>query len=564
MLPPENESSLLAQALALHQQGKLAAAEQCYRQIISDHPNEPRAHFGLAKVLNQLGQSAVAEGEYQRAIALDPNYFEALANLGSLHLFTGRHSEAMALYTRAEKLRPENPEILSNLCYLQKEMGNLTAAQDYGLRALQINPDHVGALLNTGMIFNEAKRYAEALQYLQRANALSPAHPLVLHNLGASYAALQDHEAARTCYLVALEKNPHSVATLYGLGVVNKYLGNFDEAEANFKMALTLVPEDLAAREALATLQLRLGNFREGWANYVSRAVSTQDRTVPPKLPQSPKASRVLLLGEQGLGDELLFLRFAQGLKDRDMRLSYRGSLRLKPLLVDEDLFTEWLDPDVAVDREAFDAVVSIGNVPFVLGMASVAEIPPPLKLRTESVMVKRVGERLSKCAANNFIGVTWRAGTEQSERLLFKEAPLQSLGEILKGLPGSIIVLQRHPKPGEIEQLAQYAGREVYDFSDANENLEEMLALLSLLHEYIGVSNTNMHLMAGLGRMARVLIPYPAEWRWMENEDQSPWLPGFQVYRQDRVGGWDEVLAKLSMDLRPQSDAPSNGRNGG
>lgn len=549
-MPPENESSFLTQALSLHHQGNLAAAEQAYRQIISAHPGASRAHFGLAKVLSQLKQTVAAENAYLQAISFDPSYFEALANLGSLYVFSGRLAEASALYARAEKLKPENPEVLSNLCYLNKELGDLDSAQAYGLRALKINPNHVGALLNLGMVLNEKKRYEEALPYLQRANALSPGHPLVLHNMGVSYAALEDCEQARTCYLAALEKNPQSVPTLYGLGVADKYLGNFDEAESSLKMALALAPDDLAAQEALAYLQLRLGNFREGWANHVCRTLSTQDRTMPPRLPENLHGARVLLLGEQGLGDELLFLRFAHGLKTRGMRLSYRGSLRLKPLEEDQDLMVEWLDPQLAVDTTAFDAVLSIGNVPYVLGMASASEIPPPLKLKVAPEMLKRVSERLSKCAANHFIGVTWRAGTEQSDRLLYKEAPIQSLGELLMELPGSIIVLQRHPKPGEIERLAHYAGREVYDFSEANKNLEEMLALLSLIHEYIGVSNTNMHLMAGLGRTARVMIPYPADWRWMEEEDQSPWFPGFRLYRQDRVGGWDEAFASLSRDL--------------
>lgn len=549
-MQPENESNLLAQAQTLHQQGNLTAAEQAYRKIISDNPSESRAHFGLAKVLSQQNQKEASEREYLQAIALDPNYFEALANLGSLYLFSERLSEAMAYYAKAEKLKPENPEILSNLCYLYKEMGDLDRAQAYGLRALQINPDHVGALLNLGMVFNEIKRYEVALSYLQRANALSPSHPLVMHNMGVSYAALKEYEKAKALYLSALKLDPHSTATLYGLGVTNRLLRHFDEADANFKKALALDPNDLVTRETLAYLQLRLGNFREGWANHVCRALSTQDRLAPPQLPQHPQGAHVLLLGEQGLGDELLFLRFAYGLKALGMRLSYRGSLRLKPLLADQDLFVEWLDPQAEVDISSFDSVVSIGNLPYVLGMASASEIPPPLKLKVVPEMLKRMSERLSKCAANHFIGVTWRAGTEQSDRLLFKEAPMQSLGELLKNLSGSIIVLQRHPKPGEIEQLAHYAGREVYDFSEANENLEEMLALLSLVHEYIGVSNTNMHLMAGLGRTARALIPYPADWRWMEDVAQSPWFPGFRVYRQDRAGGWGAALARLSRGL--------------
>jgi hypothetical protein len=83
------------------------------------------------------------------------------------------------------------------------------------------------------------------------------------------------------------------------------------------------------------------------------------------------------------------------------------------------------------------------------------------------------------------------------------------------------------------------------------NEDLEGMLALLALADEYIGVSNTNMHLRAGTGRTARVMAPRPAEWRWLPGGSESPWFPGFQVYRQGTDGKWDAAFDRLERDLR-------------
>jgi len=83
------------------------------------------------------------------------------------------------------------------------------------------------------------------------------------------------------------------------------------------------------------------------------------------------------------------------------------------------------------------------------------------------------------------------------------------------------------------------------------NEDLEGMLALMSLLDEYIGVSNTNTHLRAATGKTARVLVPNPPDWRWMMNHGRtSPWFPGFAVYRQSLQGDWDAALAELKKDL--------------
>jgi hypothetical protein len=61
------------------------------------------------------------------------------------------------------------------------------------------------------------------------------------------------------------------------------------------------------------------------------------------------------------------------------------------------------------------------------------------------------------------------------------------------------------------------------------------------------------MHLRAGTGRPARVLVPRPAEWRWMISGSESPWFPGFRVYRQRPDGDWRPALERLAQHLRAQ-----------
>jgi hypothetical protein len=63
-------------------------------------------------------------------------------------------------------------------------------------------------------------------------------------------------------------------------------------------------------------------------------------------------------------------------------------------------------------------------------------------------------------------------------------------------------------------------------------------------------VINTNMHLLAGLGRTAHVLVPRPVDWRWMREREQSVWFPGFGVYRQPATLDWSEPLARLRQVL--------------
>jgi hypothetical protein len=164
--------------------------------------------------------------------------------------------------------------------------------------------------------------------------------------------------------------------------------------------------------------------------------------------------------------------------------------------------------------------------------------------------------ERLASAGDPPYVGLTWKGGTPPLEQrsgggwLLFKEIGISALADTLKDSPATLIAIQRNPQPGEIESFSRAVGRRVHDFSALNEDLEGMLALLALLDEYVGVSNTNMHLRAGAGRTARVLVPLPAEWRWMASGSDSPWFPGFSVYRQSPDGQWTNALAKLKADL--------------
>ena len=206
----------------------------------------------------------------------------------------------------------------------------------------------------------------------------------------------------------------------------------------------------------------------------------------------------------------------------------------------------------------AGDTVFSVGDLPRLLRMAHVEEIPPSLTLTPLPAHVESLRQRLADCGPPPYLGATWRAGTPDKEDLLSKETPLARFARLLQPLRATVIALQRAPMSGELDQFTAALGRPVYDFSVLNDDLEAMLALLALLDDYVGVSNTNMHLRAAVGKTARVLVPTPPEWRWMAAGGESPWFPGFSVYRQGVDGDWTQALAQIESDLR---DASGHGR---
>jgi hypothetical protein len=323
---------------------------------------------------------------------------------------------------------------------------------------------------------------------------------------------------------------------------------------------LALAPEALDYHSALATIHLSLGNLPAGWREHDWRAARSSflaehpaPRPVEP-LPGMMTGMRVCVLREQGLGDELFFLRFAAALKARGAELTYRANPKIAGMLARAPELDRVIGPNDPLPSA--DAVLLAGDLPHALGAV---DFPPPLALAPLARELDAMKQRLAALGPPPYLGVTWRAGTAPESQAgagwkLHKNAPLDRLGAALRGAGGTVIAVQRHPEGGEIGRLAESAGQAVHDFTAVNEDLEAMVALMALLDDYVGVSNTNMHLRAGAGRTARVLVPQPPEWRWMATGDASPWFPGFALYRQALDGDWGAALERLSAELRAQA----------
>ena len=301
-------------------------------------------------------------------------------------------------------------------------------------------------------------------------------------------------------------------------------------------------------------------------------------------LPRNPAGRHICVVREQGLGDEIYFLRFAPALHAAGARVTYCASGKIRGLLTRMPSISHVLE-DITPPADA-DAIILAGDLPHALGtlpsspLPPVATdrpvgravdfacriavrigvfwppVPPPLPLTPLADRLEEMRARLAQIGPPPYLGLTWRGGTSPSEQraviwTLYKEIGIAPLAAALSGAPGTFIALQRNPEPGEIDALSSALRRPVHDFSALNEDLEGMLALLALLDDYIGVSNTNMHLRAGVGKTARVLVPSPPDWRWMMNHARtSPWFPGFTVYRQSLQGDWNIALAELERDL--------------
>jgi len=450
------------------------------------------------------------------------------------HLQAGRSELGLDAARRAHEASRSNPDYLNTLGVAYAENGELDLAEATFRKLLKRRPGSADAVMNLAKTLEKLERLEEALALYERALAIDPAYPRLAENLARLYRE-QGGQAARAVEI--LEKHARHIAPeelVLALASCDLELSGVDAASARLGEALVRRPEWRTVREASAHSLLAAGRFAEGWREYLARSA----RPAPPAaLPQSGQA---LLLGEQGLGDVLFFLRFARGL---DFRLACDA--RLAAIL-----------PEVqTIARQPEQGGVALGDLPAILTRD---DTPTAWPLVADKSKTAEMRQRLAGLGPAPYLAVTWRAGTDVvrarelgAERSSLSKAidPAQ-LGAALRGWRGTVVLLQRGARPLERERFTKALGAPAHDLTSVSEDLPALVALLGLMDEYVGVSNTNMHLLAGLGRSARVLVPYPAEWRWLRREGRSPWFPGFPIYRQAQSRDWSAALNTLREDL--------------
>ena len=550
-ISPDNADALNLLGLAHHQQGDHGRALELIEKAIRISPSIALYHNNLAMAQRGTGQDRAAIDSLRQAIALDPAYIDGWVNLAEVLDQTGRTGEAITGYQTALGLAPDAGFLHFRLAKCLSDSGDRTAALSALRQAIVLEPRFADAHERLGSLLRDDDRPREALAALQTALELEPDSEKNWFTIGLVQKDLGELDEALSAFEKAIELSPSLSEAYHNMGGILRALGRDDDALSAYDRALTLDPNRHDTRSDRSLALLAAGRFKEGWHDFLARrsTADMRDKLRSDRLPEDLTGKRLLVLRDQGLGDELFFLRFAPALKARGATVIYRGQSQLTGIFERLDCLDSVLDENQDNPPHDVDMCVSAGDLPALLDMTSEADIPSSINLSVLPSYASDMTEKLRQCGPPPYIGVTWRAGIRKRNRLS-KIAPLQALATGLSGIDATFIAVQRQPETGEIDDFAATIGRPVHDMTDLNDDLEAMLALLGRLDHYICVSNTNTHLRAALGKPSHVLVPCPADYRWMSSGDSSPWFPGSKIYRETPQEGWQTAFDALAADF--------------
>jgi predicted O-methyltransferase YrrM len=184
-------------------------------------------------------------------------------------------------------------------------------------------------------------------------------------------------------------------------------------------------------------------------------------------------------------------------------------------------------------------------GIPRVLGTAH-ATIPSDVPyLRADPAKLEKWKGRID--ARGLKVGLAW-AGNPLHKRDQYRSVPFERLSP-LWGIQGvSYFSLQKQPLASDIEKFPPESA--MFDLGPSLEDFSDTAAAIAHMDVVICVDTSVAHLAGALGKPVLLMLPEVGDFRWMLTREDSPWYPTMRLFRQQRLGEWAEVIARVKVAL--------------
>jgi tetratricopeptide (TPR) repeat protein len=542
-LARRKSNGLVRRAIKAWRRGDIARAGQlAFDATEADSANSQAFHV-LAMALERMGHLHKALVTYERAFALDPDDPDLLINLGLTAWNLKMNDGAAKMFRLFIDACPESPLGYNNLGSIQCDLGQSSTAIETLRSAIYRMPSEAVLWNSLATVLAEEGRAEESLVFYREAIRLDPEFPRPWHNLAYAYS----------------------------------HLGRLEEALEGYDRALALAKdptEIIESRHSRSVCLMGMGRLEEGFREYEIRN-SPRFRAYVHHMTKAPHwngepldGKRLLVAGEQGLGDEFMFAGVLPDLA-RDVGDGGKLQIAVDPRLV--TLFQRSF-PKAQVgaydDRKLLDAD---GNkelrfMPWanqerepdyfaVMGTAlqfhrkRIEDFPRQAFLVADPARVEEFRARLSAMGPGPYVGICWRSMMLGAKRRKYYSA-LDLWGPILQTPGVTFVNLQYGDCADELARAAEQHGIAIHAIADLDlkNDIDGAAALSAALDLAISAPTAAAATAASVGTEVWFLT---AGRTWPQlGTDEYPWYRKTRVFSPEKFGDWPQLVPDVAAAL--------------
>ena len=519
----------LKQAIILTNEGKYQEAENIYLRLYDNNSNDPY-------LLSVIGLFYINLNDYDNGVkflkkACDiKETFGTVASLGFAEYERKNFVQAAIILEHALELG-KNEDIYNKLILSLFETYNYKKAIEYTNKMCELYPNNPKSIANKVKALTKEGKLQDAEQYCINYLKQNPKEGLLWYHLGLLKELIYlDDNLAIECYKAAGQFG-YSGAD-YNIGVAYQKLGNYTEAENYYKKFLNAKPNSDECRIALGLCNLAQKKFKEGYRILYNRIKGHINKyTNNLWKPETSLAQNIVVIGDQGFGDNIQFVRYLPFLKDHNITLAVSEHLIklfqknypwVKCISKDE------INPEeqaVRITDLAYALDMDFDNIPYSSGYLN--------------------AERMEIDCKKPKIGLCWEAGSAGIRGMINRTIPVQFFEPILNLQNIQTYSFQYTDTFNGNETYSQMINlaKDFKDFYDTASALKSMDAVVT-------VDTCIAHLSGALGIKTYLLLPYASDWRWFNDTKTTTWYGSVTIYKQEEPGNWIDSINDIKQIL--------------
>lgn len=557
----------LKRALGLHKQGDVDGALHIYELMLQTKEPPVVVFLNASSIWRSQEKQELSISCLKQGIKLYPTEAGLWNNLGNCHLDTNNLTVAVSNYRNALALKPD---------FVDSRISLASCLRDLGYAHLSY------ATIKNQYLKTDSKEERQRLllpivEAIMALNAKDDARfkpkdidaflELVEHEV---HQQISDDPCRAGIFLTQLWLQVGQLDR--ALASRNKLIEDtknyFNKPEnSHLRLKKTFHKNWNALNWNLGINLLKKGRLEIGWRLYEHGLQVSADGPqrwqralkkpfTPAELPfwrgEPLKGKRLLLLGEQGIGDSMMFATLIPRLQQEGAQITllpgdrllkiYRRSLPDVKVLSTKDLL------EGHMKASDFDLQSPLGSV-CQYRFHRLSDYGPRSQfLKADPDQAALLRQRYSD--GRPLVGISWQGGGKAS-RIPMKSLKLDQLTPLLQRSDCRFVSLQYGDDGPHLEKYKKSSGIEVLhdDSIDPLKDMDGWLCQVAAMDAVVSIANTTVHGAGGLGIPTLCLVSQQSDWRWIDPEVYRGcyWYPSVDALYQDKESNWKPALSEAS-----------------
>ena len=526
----------------------------CYKIVSKKDRENWRSRFNLYLIYFHQQFYEKSLKLVNEVLKIKPNFQPALRDKAHIYFHTNKLDLAEEFIDRSLKLNIKDYIAWNIQGIIFFKLKKINEAKKSFENAIALNNNYFPSFNNIGNCFRELNQRDEAIYNYRKSASLNPNFLEAINNIGSLLIetgefknGIKELEKALKLNTQDLQKN--SQINL-NLAIGYFFSGNIIEAEKFFKISEKIDNKNDKFKKNYSLFLLYLQKYREAWSIIDGRLelnsfkeIGSIKNIINKKIWKDEKINKnekILIIKEQGIGDEILYSSMYPELIKKFPNVKIETENRLLSLFKrsfnDDEKFVPFQSISSQINKiKQYDKIIFSGSLGKIF-RNSIDEFPQVSFLRSDKSNKLQIKKIIDNISSKPKIGIGWK-----SKREFYgdsKSLNLSLMKDILAIEELTYINLQYGDVEEELTEFQKINEINISSIENVDlfNDFEKISAVLENLDLFITISNSTAHLAGALGVPTWLIKPKKnARFHyWNQPGSFTPWYPSVELFSQD------------------------------